>query len=76
MSIVDHIMLIFSWVLFFFVGTLFIAHFCNRWLPKWACSRLEWHLPPTEQGFDGCSLTGRCPRCKKEVLLDSQGNWF
>ncbi len=26
-------------------------------------------------GFDGCSMTGICS-CGKEVLQDSQGNWF
>jgi hypothetical protein len=49
---------------------------CNKWLPKWACSKLDWHLAPRIQGFDGCSMSGKCPRCGKDVLMDSQGNWF
>ena len=37
---------------------------------------MGWHLAPTEQGFDGCSANGICPRCDKKVMQDSQGNWF
>lgn len=43
---------------------------------KWFCNFWGWHKSPKNQGFDGCSFTGVCPRCKKEVLQDSQGNWF
>lgn len=60
-------------------GTLMLlwsAVFFNRWLPKWFCDKMGWHLPPIEQGFDGCSFYGVCPRCKRKVMQDSQGNWF
>jgi hypothetical protein len=40
------------------------------------CNKLGWHKAPNEQGFDGCSKNGTCPRCGKSVLQDSQGNWF
>lgn len=53
-----------------------IISLCNRWLPKWFCVKLSWHLAPKTHGFDGCSNTGICPRCGKSVLQDSQGNWF
>ena len=55
---------------------LLIAVLCNRWLPKQACLYMGWHLAPKEQGFDGCSANGTCPRCGKEVMQDGQGNWF
>lgn len=48
----------------------------NKHLPVWFCNNMGWHLEPKEQGFDGCSFTGKCPRCGKSVLQDSQGNWF
>lgn len=48
----------------------------NCWLPKWFCDKMGWHLPPKAQGFNGCSFNGTCPRCGKEVMQDSQGNWF
>jgi len=50
--------------------------FFNRWLPRWFCDKMGWHLPPEWRGFDGCSFTGVCPRCGEKVLQDSQGNWF
>lgn len=54
---------------------IFLAIF-NRHLGKWACDDFGWHLEPYQKGFDGCSANGRCPRCNKRVMLDSQGNWF
>jgi len=48
----------------------------NKHLPKWFCDKMGWHLTPKDQKFDGASLNGRCPRCGKYVLQDSQGNWF
>ena len=26
--------------------------------------------------FDGCSVHARCSKCGKDVMQDSQGNWF
>ena len=37
---------------------------------------LEWHLPNEEQGFDGCSIHSTCKFCGKDIMQDSQGNWF
>ena len=42
----------------------------------WFCNVLGWHKAPKVQGFDGCSKNGVCPVCGKEVMQDSQGNWF
>lgn len=42
----------------------------------WFCNTMGWHITPGPQGFDGCSVTGQCPRCKKDVMRDGQGNWF
>ena len=50
---------------------------CDRWLPKWFCYHLGWHHRPVNKiGFDGCSFSGRCPRCGQKVLQDSSGAWF
>jgi hypothetical protein len=50
---------------------------CSSILPKWyACDAMGWHKAPKVQGFDGASSNGTCPRCHKEVMQDSQGNWF
>jgi hypothetical protein len=45
-------------------------------LKKLLCDILGWHLAPEKIGFDGCSSTGKCPLCKKDIMQDSQGNWF
>lgn len=42
----------------------------------WFCKRFGWHENPHEIGFDGLSSTGKCPRCGKDVLMDSNGDWF
>jgi hypothetical protein len=50
---------------------------CSRWLPKWyACDGMGWHMRPDIIGFDGCSNNGQCPKCGKDVMQDSQGNWY
>ena len=63
-------------VLFFLVSLIFLA-INNRFLPKWFCDHLHWHLEPEiNTGFNGCSFTGTCPRCGRDVMMDSNGNWF
>ena len=37
---------------------------------------LGYHMPTNERGFDGCSPVSKCKYCGKEILQDSQGNWF
>ena len=50
--------------------------FNNKSLPIDFCHELGWHLPPTDIKCMGINLNGKCPRCGKDVILDSQGNWF
>lgn len=47
----------------------------KAWWIDFSC-RMDWHKAPVKQGFDGATVTGRCPRCHKRVGQDSQGNWF
>ena len=63
-------------IVFFGSLILLTITILNRKLGRWVCEVLGWHLPPEAQTFDGCSLGGRCPRCNKRVLQDSQGGWF
>lgn len=37
---------------------------------------MGWHYPDDSSSFDGCSVYSRCGYCKKEIMQDSQGNWF
>ena len=43
---------------------------------KFFCKFPGWHKAPLHQGFDGASFNGKCPRCNKKVLQDSNGDWF
>lgn len=47
----------------------------NR-LRKFLCNVLGYHSPIEKIGFNGCSMTSTCEYCGKEILKDSQGNWF
>ena len=48
----------------------------GRYLRRLYHDAFEWHLPNIEQGYDGCSFTSTCRICGKEIMQDSQGNWF
>lgn len=37
---------------------------------------MGWHQPDNSGSFDGCSEHSRCKYCGKEIMQDSQGNWF
>ena len=37
---------------------------------------LEWHRPDNTESFDGCSYHSVCKYCGKNIMQDSQGNWF
>lgn len=38
---------------------------------------LGWHTPDNSpQRFDGCSVHATCKYCGKDIMQDSQGNWF
>lgn len=47
-----------------------IIHFCHN--------ALGWHKPDKnmEEKFDGCSWHSLCKYCGKDIMKDSQGNWF
>ena len=38
---------------------------------------LHWHTPgKSPQRYDGCSIHATCKYCGKDIMQDSQGNWF
>lgn len=72
-------MTVFDWMLVFSLAILIsvvILVLCNQWLGKWACDKMGWHLAPAVIHCDEVNMSGKCPRCGKNVLLDGQGNWF
>lgn len=49
----------------------------NRFIKSsWPCRFFGWHLTPHNINIKGINYIGKCPRCNKEVMQDSQGNWF
>lgn len=37
---------------------------------------MGWHKPSGKQSFDGISVHDVCKYCGKDIMQDSQGNWF
>lgn len=38
---------------------------------------MKWHLPDDKpQEFNGCNVHAHCKFCGKEIMQDSQGNWY
>ena len=37
---------------------------------------LHWHEPNGNVSLNGINLKSRCKYCGKEIIQDSQGNWF
>ncbi len=49
-----------------------------EWVKKFTHDKLGWHDGKGEGDnyFDGASLHAVCSQCGKDVMMDSQGNWF
>lgn len=63
-----------GFVLIFFVPIILYETFG---LFKWFYHDiLGWHKPTDEREFDGCNTCLHCKYCGKEIMQDSQGNWF
>lgn len=48
-----------------------------EWIRTFLHDTLGWHdgkLGP--RWFDGASIHAACSQCSREVMQDSQGNWF
>lgn len=47
------------------------------WFHKLYHDILKCHMPDdSKQTFDGCSMHATCKYCGKDIMQDSQGNWF
>jgi hypothetical protein len=57
------------------IGTIF--YFKKGWFRKFYHDVMGWHTPNNNlHKFDGCSFHNICKHCGKEIMQDSQGNWF
>lgn len=48
------------------------------WGTHLSCKYFSWHdgKDKVDSHFDGCSVHATCSKCEKDVMQDSQGNWF
>lgn len=53
-----------------------VLYFKFGWFKKLYHDVMHWHQPSEKQSFDGLSFHSKCKWCGKEILQDSQGNWF
>lgn len=60
----------------FIIFTPIILYLKFGWFKVFYHDILQWHEPIDEYGFDGCSFHSVCKYCGKEIMQDSQGNWF
>ena len=60
-------------ILDFLFSPLYLAFGLNRWFYH---DILKWHQPSEKETFNGCSFCSTCKYCGKEIMQDSQGNWF
>ena len=55
-----------------------IAYYALGWFRGFFHDRLGWHMPDHRKGmtYDGINIYASCKHCRKEIMQDSQGNWF
>ena len=55
-----------------------ILYFKKGWFKIFFHDFLGWHEPDsnTSEWSDGCSAHSKCKHCGKDIMQDSQGNWF
>lgn len=54
-----------------------ILYFKLGWLRFFYHDFLHWHTPDgSPHSFDGLSEHAICKHCGKDIMQDSQGNWF
>jgi hypothetical protein len=54
-----------------------ILYFKFGFLKRYYHDMLGWHTPDeSSQRFDGVNEHAICKHCGKEIMQDSQGNWF
>ena len=63
-------------IVLFFVCSVF--YLCLGWFKLFYHDALDWHEPAkdTEQFYNGCNIHTTCKHCGKDIIQDSQGNWF
>ena len=69
------ITLILLYVLSWICGAIYLIH-PFKFLAWFYHDVIGWHKPDNSSFSDGCSEHSYCRFCHKEIMQDSQGNWF
>ena len=60
-------------ILFLLLAILYLAVGWNKWLFH---NILGWHKLIKEKTLNGINIISKCKYCGKEIIQDSQCNWF
>ena len=71
-----NVMMIGLIILLFLIYVPALLYLKFGWFKNFYHNILKWHRPSEKMDFDGCSLHTVCKHCSKEIMQDSQGNWF
>ena len=61
------------YILILIISPFYFKFGIGKWLLH---DIMHWHFPDETSSFDGCSNHSYCKFCDKEIMQDSQGNWF
>lgn len=63
------------WLVLFYAPV--ILYFKFGWFKFWYHDVFHWHRPDDKPEWsDGLSFRATCKYCGKDIMQDSQGNWF
>lgn len=70
------LIIVFVLLVLFLLSSLLYLKF--GWFKRLFHDLMEWHTPDKEkeQYYDNLSLHATCKYCGKDIMQDSQGNWF
>lgn len=63
------------YLLSFIFGFIWLK-FQFKWGNPFYHDFMGWHVPDDSLSHDGCSFHSHCKICGKDIMQDSQGNWF
>lgn len=74
----SNILMIFSSILCtFIICSIIYTYTGGRLFYQLYHDILGWHIPYKDDNhFEGINICSQCKICNKEIMMDSQGNWF
>ena len=64
-------------LVFMLIAPVALCMYDLKFGTSYSCRAWGWHNGKGgTKSFDGCNTHSTCSKCGKEVMQDSQGNWF